>query len=97
LKNGLLPVIVDPQTHQQLMSLAEEDHDLTLVIDVAKQELILPDGRAVGFPLDSFSKTCLLEGVDQLGYLLKQSERVAAFEAADPPRVNTALVAAPAA
>lgn len=89
LKNGLLPVEVDEETHEQLMSLAQEDKELELAIDLEKQELMLPDGRAVNFPIDSFSKTCLLEGIDQLGYLLKQKELVEEYEAAHPDRVNT--------
>lgn len=90
LKNGLLPVIVDEETQRQLMSLAEEDHDATVTIDLAQQTLSLPDGRIVEFPIDDFSKTCLLEGIDQLGYLQKQEEKIAAFEHAHPPRINTA-------
>jgi 3-isopropylmalate/(R)-2-methylmalate dehydratase small subunit len=81
LKNGLLPVVVDPATLRQLFSIAEEDATAELSIDLAEQALILPDGRRVTFPIDPFSKLCLLQGVDQLGYLLKQEERIAAFEA----------------
>ena len=80
LKNGLLPIVVDEQTHQQLLSLAEEDPDAQIEIDLAEQTLKLPDGRAVSFPIDSFSKTCLLEGVDQLGYLLNLEPEIAAYE-----------------
>jgi 3-isopropylmalate/(R)-2-methylmalate dehydratase small subunit len=89
LKNGLLPVIVDESTHRQLLSLVEEDPATQVAIDLEKQELTLPDGRSVTFPIDNFSKTCMLEGVDQLGYLLKQAEHVAAYEAAHPARVKT--------
>ena len=89
LKNGLLPVIVDESTHRQLLSLVEEDPATQVAIDLEKQELALPDGRSVTFPVDNFSKSCMLEGVDQLGYLLKQAEHVAAYEAAHPARVQT--------
>ncbi len=89
LKNGLLPVIVDPQTHQQLMSLVEEDPDTTVFIDLETQTLTLPDGRSVNFPIDNFSKTCMLEGLDQLGYLLKQESHVLAYEETHPARVKT--------
>jgi len=89
LKNGLLPVIVDEDTHRQLLSLVEEDPTTEVTVDLAAQEVKLPDGRAVPFPIDAFSKTCLLEGLDQLGYLLKQGEHVVAYEAAHPARVNT--------
>ena len=89
LKNGLLPVEVDAETHRQLVSLIEEAPDSRLVIDLASQTLTLPDGRQVIFPIDGFSKTCLLEGVDQLGYLLKEERLIAAYEQAHPARVNT--------
>jgi 3-isopropylmalate/(R)-2-methylmalate dehydratase small subunit len=91
LKNGLLPVVVDAETHRQLVSLVEEEPDLQVSIDLESQTLRLPDGRRVTFPLDGFSKVCLLEGVDQLGYLLKHEARVAAFEQAHPARVDTGL------
>ena len=90
LKNGLLPVIVDEDTHRQLLSLAAEEPETRVSIDLTSQTLTLPDGRSVTFPIDAFSKTCLLEGLDQLGYLLKQGDHVAAYEAAHPARVNAA-------
>jgi len=89
LKNGLLPVIVDEATHQQLFSLVAEDPATRVTVDLASQTVTLPDGRAVTFPIDGFSKQCMLDGVDQLGYLLKQAGRIAAYEAAHPPRVAT--------
>lgn len=89
LKNGLLPVIVDEETHAQLMSLAMEDSNLELSIDLESQKLNLPDGRSVEFPIDEFSKTCMLEGVDQLGYLQKQLATIEAFEADYGNRVDT--------
>ena len=89
LKNGLLPVVVDEDTHQQLLSLVEEEPDTAVSIDLEQQTLTLPDGRTVSFPIDSFSKTCMLEGIDQLGYLLKQEDKVLAYEKAHSARVNT--------
>ncbi|MEM7114492.1 MAG: 3-isopropylmalate dehydratase small subunit [Chloroflexota bacterium] len=89
LKNGLLPVIVDDETHKQLQSLVEEDPSTQVSIDLANQTLTLPDGRSVSFPIDDFSKTCMLEGIDQLGYLLKQEEKMLAYETEHPARVNT--------
>lgn len=91
LKNGLLPVQVDPETHWQLISLAEEDPAVSVTVDLASQTLTLPDGRAVPFPIDAFSKECLLKGVDQLGYLLDMDGDIAAFESARAPRVDTAI------
>ncbi len=89
LKNGLLPIIVDADTQQQLFSLADEDPSTTVSVDVEAQTLTLPDGRAVSFPLDGFSKYCLLNGVDQLGYLLALDEEVQAYESKHPRRVAT--------
>ncbi len=89
LKNGLLPVIVDEETHQQLISLAQEDPETTVTVDLATQTVTLPDGRGVQFPIDGFSKHCLLNGVDQLGYVLSMDEGIQAYEGAHPARVNT--------
>ena len=91
LKNGLLPLIVDEATHEQLFSLAAEDPETAITIDLDTQSLILPDGRRVTFPIDAFSKVCMLEGLDQLGYLLKHEPAIKAFEAAHPARVNTRM------
>ncbi|MDQ4075394.1 MAG: 3-isopropylmalate dehydratase small subunit [Chloroflexota bacterium] len=84
LKNGLLPVVVDGETHAQLFSLVEEEPATTVTIDLAAQQLLLPDGRAVSFPIDPFSKRCMLEGVDQLGYLMGKEEEVERFLASRP-------------
>jgi 3-isopropylmalate/(R)-2-methylmalate dehydratase small subunit len=89
LKNGLLPVIVDPETHRQLLSLAEEDPELSLTIDLVRQTVTLLDGRSVDFPIDGFSRACLLEGVDELGYLLAREPDIDAFEQSHPARVDT--------
>ncbi|MAS33480.1 MAG: 3-isopropylmalate dehydratase small subunit [Anaerolineaceae bacterium] len=89
LKNGLLPIVVDEQTHQQLVSLAEEDASTEVRVDLESQMLTLPDGRSVKFPIDSFSRHCLLNGVDQLGYLLNLEDAVVNYETVNPARVNT--------
>ena len=89
LKNGLLPIIVDGETQQQLFSLAEEDPSSSVSVDVEAQTLTLPDGRTIRFPLDGFAKYCLLNGVDQLGYLLALDDDVRAYESGNPQRVVT--------
>lgn len=89
LKNGLLPITVDEQTHQQLISLAEEDPNTEVQIDLETQTLTLPDGRGVNFPIDSFSRYCLLNGVDQLGFLMGLEDDAVTYEASNPARVNT--------
>jgi 3-isopropylmalate/(R)-2-methylmalate dehydratase small subunit len=91
LKNGLLPVVVDEQTHQQLISLAQEDPSTTVTVDLATQTVTLPDGREVTFPIDGFSKHCLLNGVDQLGYVLALDDDITSYENSNPQRVNTLL------
>jgi 3-isopropylmalate/(R)-2-methylmalate dehydratase small subunit len=91
LKNGLLPIIVDAETQQQLISLSEEDPDTQVTVDLESQTLTLPDGRAVTFPIDAFSKECLLNGVDQLGYLLNLEDAVSAYEAEHAPRIQTVM------
>lgn len=88
LKNSLLPVIVDEETYKQLASLVAEEPETAVTINLAAQTLTLPDGRSVTFPIDDFSKTCMLEGLDQLGYLQKQEARIAAYEAAHPAPVD---------
>jgi 3-isopropylmalate/(R)-2-methylmalate dehydratase small subunit len=89
LKLGLLPIIVDKETHWQLLSLVEEEPDTQVSIDLDGQVIILPDGRRVKFPIDNFSKTCILRGVDQLGYLQGHLDKIAAYETGHPDRVNT--------
>jgi len=79
LKNGLIPVIVDYQTHQMLFDLLEEVPDTELTIDLASQTLSFPHG-SVTFPIDPFNKACLLDGVDELGYILSFEKEIAAFE-----------------
>lgn len=86
LKNGLLPLIVDEKTHQMLFRLLEKDPGLNLRVDLASQTLGLPDGTSVTFPIDAFNKTCLLNGVDELGYLMGFETEIAAFEAAQEKR-----------
>lgn len=77
LKNGLLPVIVDAATHEWL--LANPGAEVTL--DLESRELGLPDGRKVTFPVEAFARFCLLNGTDEMGYLLGQGEAIAAYEA----------------
>lgn len=89
LKNGLLPITVDGETHRQLISLAQEDPQTQITIDLAQQSLQLPDGRKVHFPIDAFSKECLLKGIDQLGYLLNLEASISEYEASYSQRVNT--------
>jgi 3-isopropylmalate/(R)-2-methylmalate dehydratase small subunit len=76
LKNSLLPIIVPREIHADLFA----NPTAPVKIDLATQTLTLPTGRAVEFPVDPFAKHCLLEGIDELGYILQQGLAIAAFE-----------------
>jgi 3-isopropylmalate/(R)-2-methylmalate dehydratase small subunit len=80
LKNGLLPVAIDGPAHAALLASLAADPEAELRVDLAAQTLALPGGTAVRFPIDPFSRTCLLEGVDELGYILRFADRIAAHE-----------------
>ena len=86
LKNSLLPVVVPPEVQAELFALPE---DATVAIDLASQTLTLPNGRSVEFPIDAFSKRCLLDGIDELGYIQQQDAAIAAYEARRDVPVNT--------
>ncbi len=83
LKNGLLPVVVDAATHQMLFDLAEEAPQATLNIDLPSQTLTLPGGQTVSFPIDGFNKACLLNGTDEIGYVMGFETQIRAFEASN--------------
>jgi 3-isopropylmalate/(R)-2-methylmalate dehydratase small subunit len=89
LKNSLLPIVVPPDAHAELFAAVTADPDATVKIDLASQTLIAPGGRAVEFPIDGFSKHCLLQGVDELGYLLQHEAAIAAYEAGRVGLIDT--------
>lgn len=74
LKNGFLPIVVDAKTHALLKT------GTMLTVDLASQTLSIEGGPTVKFPIDSFSRTCLLENLDEIGYILKHDLAIAAFE-----------------
>ncbi len=80
LKNGLVPVVVDEATHDWLIG----HPGAALEIDLTSSTVRLPDGREVAFPIERFARYCLLNGVDELGFLLGQSDAIAAYEAGRP-------------
>ena len=81
LKNGILPIVVSAADHLVLSALAREQSTVELTIDLQSQTIRLPGGTTIQFPIDGFSKTCLLEGTDELGYLLRFEEKIAEYEA----------------
>ena len=76
LKNGLLPIVVPPDVHAALIA----SPGSIVKIDLEAQTVTLADGRSVEFPIDPFAKRCLLEGVDELGYILQQSAAIESYE-----------------
>ena len=89
LKNSLLPVIVPREVHAELFAMVEKDPNVKVTVDLAEQKLFLPGGREVEFPVDGFAKHCLLEGVDELGYILGQEPAIAAYEGKRQGTINT--------
>jgi 3-isopropylmalate/(R)-2-methylmalate dehydratase small subunit len=89
LKNGLLPIVVDPDVLARLFALVETDPAAALTVDLESQELRVPEGETIRFEIDGFARRMILDGTDELGYLLGLEERIAAYEAAHPPRVST--------
>ncbi len=90
LKNSLLPIVVPPDVHAELFAAVAANPDATVEIDLAAQTLTTPAGRAVDFPIDAFAKHCLLEGVDELGYILKREAAIGAYESSHPSPIHTA-------
>jgi 3-isopropylmalate/(R)-2-methylmalate dehydratase small subunit len=80
LKNGLLPVEVDAATHARLLAALEADPSAEVTVDLESSSLTLPDGSSVAFSVDPFARHCLLEGLDQLGYILSFEDRIEAYE-----------------
>ncbi len=76
LKNGLVPVIVDDATLQWLLA----NPGVEVTIDLATSTLRLPGGKSVTFPIEPFARFCLMQGVDQLGYLLLKDAEITAYE-----------------
>jgi 3-isopropylmalate/(R)-2-methylmalate dehydratase small subunit len=88
-KNSLLPIIIPAEAHKALFAALEADPAAQVTVDLAQKKLTLPDGSSVDFPMDEFARHCMLEGVDELGYILNQEAAIASFEASRPLSVNT--------
>jgi len=91
LKNGVLPIVVDPATHERLFAIVEADPDAAFTVDLAEQGVLLPDGSTLDFDIDQFAKEMLLAGTDEIGYVLLQLPTIEAWEAVHPARVDTRL------
>ena len=80
LKNGLLPVTLPEETVNMLLDLVEEEPETQITINLDAQHVTLPDGQQIGFDIDPFRKQCLVEGLDDMGYLLSKNDAIAAHE-----------------
>jgi len=89
LKNGMLPVQLPAEAHAELAAATDADPDAEVTVDLEAETVTLPGGRTVGFGVDPFARQLLLDGTDELGYLLSQGAAVAAYEDAHPSRVDT--------
>ncbi|QIL88620.1 3-isopropylmalate dehydratase small subunit [Microbulbifer sp. SH-1] len=80
-KNGLLPIVVDEDTVEQLFQEMYADEGYQLTIDLEKQQIIKPDGETIAFEVDEFRKHCLLNGLDDIGLTLEDADDIRAYEA----------------
>jgi len=89
LKNGLLPIVVDAETHAQLLDLATGEPDAEYTVDLEQQVVHLPDDEDIPFTVDPFARQMLLSGTDEIGWVLSHQAAIEAWEAAHAPRVDT--------
>lgn len=82
LKNGLLPVSLPEETVNMLWDLVEEEPETAITVSLEHQTVSLPDGQVHHFDIDPFRRLCLLNGVDDLGYIMSKEAAIAAHEAA---------------
>ncbi len=91
LKNGVLPIVVDPAMHERLFGMVEAEPDAPFTVDLAEQGILLPDGSTLDFDIDPFAKRMLLAGTDEIGYVLSHLPAIEAWEATHPARVDTRI------
>ena len=89
LKNGLLPIVVEPERHRQLFELAAANPDAQATVNLESQVVHLPGDEDLPFDVDPFAKVMLLAGTDELGYLLRRENEIESWERAHPPRIDT--------
>jgi 3-isopropylmalate/(R)-2-methylmalate dehydratase small subunit len=89
LKNGVLPITVEPERHRQLFELVAADPGVELTVDLESQVVHLPGDEDLPFDVDPFAKLMLLRGTDELGYLLDRRPEIDGWEAKHPARVDT--------
>ena len=96
MKNGLLPIVVDPATHERIAGMLEADPDAGVTVDLSELGLLLPDGSTVDFEVDPFARQMMLAGTDEIGWVLQRSDAIEAWESAHRARVDTRPIPAAA-
>ena len=91
LKNGLLPIVVEAERHRQLFELLVTNPEVELTVDLEAQVVHMPGDEDLPFDVDPFAKRMLLEGTDEIGYLLGREAAIAAYESTHPARIDTHL------
>jgi 3-isopropylmalate/(R)-2-methylmalate dehydratase small subunit len=94
LKNGLLPIVVDAETHRALFERYAADPDALVTVDLESQLVHLPGDEDIAFDIDPFARRMLLDGTDEIGWLMARGEAIDAWEAGHPARVDTRPTAA---
>ena len=94
LKNGLLPIVVEPERHRQLFELVDADPGAQLTVDLDAQVVHLPGDEDLPFEVDPFARLMLLNGTDEMGYLLGKVAAIERWESAHPARIDTRTGAA---
>ncbi len=91
LKNGLLPVQVSSAELGAITRLVASDPGARFTVDLETETVGLPDGATIAFAVDPFARRMLLDGTDELGYLMGHEDAIAAYEARHPARISTVL------
>ncbi len=89
MKNGLLPIVVDPETHQRLSDMLDADPEAGVTVDLSELGLLMPDGTTFDFVVDPFARQMMLAGTDEIGWVMQRSAAIEAWEAIHPARVDT--------
>ena len=89
LKNGLLPIVVDEETHRQLFDQFAAQPEAEVTVDLETQLVHLPGDQDLSFEVDPFARQMLLDGKDEIGWVLDRTAKIDAWEAANPARVDT--------
>jgi 3-isopropylmalate/(R)-2-methylmalate dehydratase small subunit len=79
-KNGLLPIILPPETIDQLFNSIQKTKGYSITIDLENQFVVLPSNEKISFQVDKFRKHCLMNGLDDIGLTMQYSESIKAFE-----------------